>query len=349
MLDILSREAILCWLAAFAMTAIICKMMIKWNIADIPNERSSHDRPIPRGGGVAIIAGCVMGFLLLFIEKKIYLTDVWKISIITVLGMAVGGFIDDVKSIKPLYRFGIQFILSLWAIQMAGLYTFHLPFAETSYTLTGIAGGFIALLWIVGYINAYNFMDGLNGLSAGTAIINCLFLTYLAYLTDQNMLCYIAVLLAISCGVFLVYNFPKAKLFLGDSGSYFIGSSLALMGLIFCQTGAKPISPLIIPILFFHYIFDTAFTLGRRLLHGKNVSSAHREHLYQLLQQTGWTHARVSILYWLMAIAQGMLSLCAFDKSIYFQLNTLAVLLVAGLGYSKWVLKRAKSHGILNQ
>lgn len=335
----------LLWLLFALITTVMgCRIMIRMNLADLPNERSSHHTPIPRGGGLAIAGGCLAGSP--FLLQDISLGLACQCTLLGSFGMALLGFLDDLKPVKPIVRLIIQILLASITVTGGHLVLTSLSAGVPAFMMPQWIGFMIAVGWLVAYTNAFNFMDGLNGLSAGTALVTCLFLACLAYEREQDILFAVSILLAVSTAGFLPFNAPGARLFLGDSGSYFIGFTMAWSGLMLCTSGPRPISLWMLCILYFHYLFDTAFTLCRRFRRRKKLSQAHREHLYQLLQQTGLSHTQVSLIYCLMAGAQGGLVLYIQETSTIKQLFTLMVFVFIGLIYAQWVLQRARKRGI---
>ena len=169
-------------------------------------------------------------------------------------------------------------------------------------------GYIITFIWIIGLTNTYNFMDGLNGMAGCNAVVASFFLWIISFDQGSNftyMVCY-----AIMAGTsgFLIYNFPKARLFMGDVGSTFLGFSFATLAIVAALYDNAHTSFLVMPLLMFHFIFDAAFTFFRRLIVGENVFEAHRSHLYQLLNRMGWSHTLVTLCYCSFGVAQGVTS-----------------------------------------
>ena len=153
----------------------------------------------------------------------------------------------------------------------------------------------LSFLWIIGLTNAFNFMDGLDGLAAGTAVIASFFFLVITYSLGSSFVyihCY--TVLAGSLG-FLVYNFPPARIFMGDVGSAMLGFVFATLAIIAARYDASHTSFMVVPLLLFTFIYDTSFTFVRRWLRGENVTQAHRSHLYQLLNRMGYSHLTVSL------------------------------------------------------
>jgi UDP-N-acetylmuramyl pentapeptide phosphotransferase/UDP-N-acetylglucosamine-1-phosphate transferase len=317
-------------LVLFAVSAGLTWAMLRVGIMDVPNHRSSHQRPVPSTGGVAIVATFFIGFAAVYLLSddariaEIYLTGFAAASV----GIAVVSFLDDLGRLR-------SFAVKLGAQIAAALVLVAFGMVFRSMTLPGI-GSFelglwaypVTVIWLVAMTNMFNFMDGLDGLAAGTAVIAAAFFAVLTFVEGSlfvYILCY--VLLASALG-FLVFNFPPARIFMGDVGSQFLGFSFAAIAVIAAEYDASRTTPLIMPLLFFHFIFDTGFTFFRRLIAGENVTRAHRGHLYQLLNQIGYSHLQVSLFHAALALAQGlgavwMLSITS-DKRILVFLPFLA-------------------------
>ena len=157
-------------------------------------------------------------------------------------------------------------------------------------------------------------MDGLNGMAAGNAVIALIFFGWISF-TEGNHFTYTLsyILIAGTLG-FFVFNFPEGRLFMGDVGSTFLGFTFACIAIISSRYGNCHIPLLVIPLLLFHFIYDTSFTFCRRFVSGQNVFRAHRTHLYQLFNQLGFSHVMVSCFYFVFAIIQGCGSLFMVDN-----------------------------------
>jgi UDP-GlcNAc:undecaprenyl-phosphate GlcNAc-1-phosphate transferase len=211
----------------------------------------------------------------------------------------------------------------------------------------GWMGYVLTFLWILGLTNAYNFMDGLDGLAAGVAVIAAGFLCAIA-LAQLSVFVYMSayVLLAGAAG-FLVFNFPPAKIFMGDVGSAFLGFTFATLAVIGASLDLGHLSFYIVPLLLFHFIFDTAFTFVRRLLRGEKVHLAHRTHLYQLLNGLGYSHRAVSLFHYGLTLVQGAAAFASIWLQAERRLLVFIPFLIFEIAYARWVLGRAKAAGLL--
>lgn len=294
--------------ALFALASAATWLMLRVRILDLPNQRSSHERPVPNSGGVAIALSALIGFSVVYV-----LSDDTRIAERHMIGFALGAIaivvvsvFDDLGRVSTFrLKLGIQIaaaaVLLAFGIVIQRL---SLPFIG-AFDL-GWWGYLLTLLWVVGMTNIFNFMDGLNGLAGGTGVIVATFFGIVTYMQGSlfiYILCY--VLLASALG-FVIFNFPKARIFMGDVGSQFLGFVFAAMAVVAAEYDASRTSLLVMPLLFFNFLFDTIFTFCRRLLAGEDVTQAHRTHLYQLFNRLGYTHTTVSLFHFAVAIAQGL-------------------------------------------
>jgi UDP-N-acetylmuramyl pentapeptide phosphotransferase/UDP-N-acetylglucosamine-1-phosphate transferase len=305
---------------------------------DHPNSRSLHIKPIPRTGGLAIFISLAIGILLSGLRlSTIGLQEDMRTSG-RVLGMlllvAVISFWDDRVGLPSIVRFGIHAIASsgmvLWAgltlnvITIPHLGTLWLGWLTIPFTI-------LCLMWMT---NLYNFMDGMDGFAGGMAVLGFGFLSYIAWNGGQASIALLSLLTAGAAGGFLIFNIPPARIFMGDVGSTLLGflaGALAVMGIY------KGLFDLWVPILIFSpFIVDSTVTLFRRLLRGERVWQAHREHYYQRLVLSGWSHRKTVLTEYCLMIA------CGLSAVSYSQVNEsgrLAILLTWVLLYLAMALK----------
>lgn len=298
--EILLMSMLLSWLftAAFRQYAVIHQIM------DIPNIRSSHRIPTPRGGGIAIVFAFSLGLLALIGTDPIFST-MWIWILVSLLLIAAVGFIDDLYSLSPTYRLIVQFLA-------AGILLFGLgqrpDLLIICWTITrgwwewGLLA--IGLVWL---INLYNFMDGIDGLASGEAITVCLAIVALHWAEGNNgPVTNTALLLAATCSGFFYWNCPPAKIFMGDGCSGFLGLAFGALMLVDTLQDAERLWVWLI--LLGVFIVDASWTLLIRLKQGKRLSQAHRSHAFQHAAQR-WGHTRVTAcclgmtLLWLMPLA----------------------------------------------
>jgi UDP-GlcNAc:undecaprenyl-phosphate GlcNAc-1-phosphate transferase len=251
-------------------------------ILDTPGARSSHTRPTLRGGGVAVIVGSTVAASQAAEFRT--LQGLAAVGVPVLLGMV--GFIDDVRSLGVRARLGAQLLLG--ALAILALVEERVPTVPLLLTVV-LAGA----VWVAGYLNAFNFVDGINGISGVTAAITGVYYAVLGAAADSNVLTVIGAAVAGSSLAFLPYNYPKAVVFLGDSGSYFLGASIALAAVIAWRDGVSPVA-VVAPLAL--YLGDTATTLLRRARRGARLWAAHREHAYQRIANDHLGHPRTTLL-----------------------------------------------------
>lgn len=268
------------------------------SLMDIPNERSSHSVPTPRGGGVAIVVAFLASLLVL-----------WSVgmnspSTLLAIGGAGGliaiiGFMDDHGHIAARWRLLGHFFTSGWLLFWLG----GLPVVELfgAHFDLGVFGQVLALFYLVWLLNLYNFMDGIDGIAGVEAVCVCLGACLLYWLIGANELIWAPLLLAAAVIGFLCWNFPPAKIFMGDAGSGFLG--VVLGGLSLQAAWENPSLLWGWLILLGVFIVDATFTLFRRLLRGDKVYEAHRSHAYQFASRRFGRHLPVTL-------ATGLINLC---------------------------------------
>ena len=165
------------------------------------------------------------------------------------------------------------------------------------------------IVWLLFATNAMNFIDGLNGLASGVAIIAACFLAGIAAAHDGWFAYFASLLLVAGLAGFLPFNFPRARIFLGDVGSQFCGFILAVLGVVASRFQGVELSFLIVPMLLSGVLFDVAFTLIRRALAGERLTEAHRGHLYQVAQRSGVPASLVTLVHWAFAAVGGLCAL----------------------------------------
>jgi UDP-GlcNAc:undecaprenyl-phosphate/decaprenyl-phosphate GlcNAc-1-phosphate transferase len=256
---------------------------------DTPNQRSSHTVPTPRGGGAPIAIGLVIAALL--IHSTSALTFGATVGVFAAIGLA-----DDLASLSAGRRLALQATASLaagWVLaSRAGL-----PAAAT------VAAAVIVAVWLTGFVNAFNFMDGVNGISAAHALLGGAVFACLGFWRGDGPLAAGGAAVAAGALAFLPWNAGRARVFLGDVGSYGLGAALGLLAADAVFRGVPPeavAGPLAL------YLADTAWTLQRRIRAGEPWLHAHRTHTYQRLCDAGWSHQRVTVV---TAALTGALSL----------------------------------------
>ena len=271
------------FLLSFVLTWLVKSFALRNKVLDIPNERSSHENPTPRGGGLAIVISWFAGISLLFsfnlLETKLFY------ALISGVLLAIVSLIDDLKGLSPVIRLSVQtvtafmslyFLGGLDAVQIAG-------FKVNSFFLLYP----VAIIGIVWFINLFNFLDGIDGYaSLETITVAAVLMIFTGNIVNL-------ILIAAVAG-FLFWNWPKAKIFMGDIGSTQLGFILVTLGIYFHnESGFSIIQWLMITSLFW---FDATLTLFRRWRNKEKLSIAHKKHVYQRAVQAGLSHKQTILL-----------------------------------------------------
>ena len=276
----------------------------KRGMLDIPNDRSLHEMPVPRGGGLVIVL--ISLFFYCFISIYVTNSVSWGYVIGSILVAAIS-WMDDLYSISSIIRFPVHTAAALLVIWDLGYWnSVYMPVAGFTLQMETV-GAALSFFWIVWMINAYNFMDGIDGIAGLQAVIAGTGWLVFAYIFGyESIYLFSGVVLFASLG-FLIHNWHPAKVFMGDVGSAFLGFTFAVMP--FLAVKERPGNAAVIPIIavsfVWFFIFDTISTFLFRLINGDKVWTAHRRHLYQRLVLSGESHGTVALLYGLLAATLG--------------------------------------------
>lgn len=279
-------------------------------LIDLPNHRSSHVLPTPRAGGLAIVAASVVGLVGLWLDgHPTVLRDPAFLGVL-VGGViaAAGGLADDIRARTYTVKLGLQIVAAASAVALGlNIETVYVP--GVGAVGLGLLGPALTMLWLIALTNAYNFMDGIDGLAGGTSVVGAGFLMFVLLLLRQIDAAAVACTLAAASLGFLFFNWAPARIFMGDVGSQFIGFVFGALAVLMARDDPSGTLVLVVPLLLFHFIFDTAFTVVRRWRRGESITIAHRSHLYQRLTHAGFGHGRASSVLCAMGIAQGAAAL----------------------------------------
>lgn len=287
--------------AAATLTVAYCASLFaarSRNILDHPNDRSSHTAATPRSGGLAIIGGWCAGMFVLsaFSGDASLAADLALLAAAALCALLVG-LVDDRVTLAPAWKFAGQIAVAALFIAFFGpLQSAPLPHVG-EIALGPFWGAAIAGLWIVGFMNAFNFMDGANGLAGGAAAAGLAWIAVAAAFAGAPFVAAAALLLALAASGFLPQNLRRGRLFMGDNGSLSLGFLIAAFAVLGANESAGRMSALVAPTVFLPLLYDVALTLVSRLIRGRNILQAHREHLYQLMMRSGASHAGVAVVY----------------------------------------------------
>ncbi len=260
----------------------------------MPNERSSHLTPIPYGGGLVLVVINVLGWFAL---AELHRGLGWShILSLVAGGLLIAGvsFFDDVRSVPFPIRLTVHAVAAgIFVVGWGPWNSIFLPVLGVVHL--GLLGTPLTILWIVGLTNAFNFIDGIDGLAAGQAAVAGLGWALLGALIQQPVIAVAGIVLAASSLGFLAHNWQPASIYLGDAGATFLGYSFGTLAVM----GSRYDSRLALcgVLLVWPAIFDTGFTVLRRIRHRQSIFTGHRTFLFHRLVDSGWSHATTSALY----------------------------------------------------
>lgn len=313
---------VLAFVASILLTPVVKALAFKVGAVDRPNYRKVHARIMPRLGGLAIFGSFLVGYFVLRPEDSTALYIVLGAVMIIITGV-----LDDMFEITAKAKLLGQFIAAGIVIYGGLQIDFiNLPFGgQLDFGYFSIP---LTILWIVGITNAINLIDGLDGLAAGVSTIALVTLAGMAFLLSDMFVFAMAAILAASCLGFLFYNFHPAKIFMGDSGSLFLGYMIGVLALL----GFKNVTviSLIIPIIMLGVpISDTFFAIVRRYRLKQPLSAPDKSHLHHCLLNVGFTHRQTVLIIYALASMFGLAALIFSQATLWGAILLIAVMLVA--------------------
>lgn len=351
MQNVLINPYVLAVAAAITVAVTLCASLLaarSRRVLDQPNDRSSHAMATPRIGGLAIALGWLAGLFAVAAFSQSATLALQVVLLVATSLVALGlGLVDDRLQLTPALKLAGQIgVAALFTALFGPLAALPVP-GVGEVALAPFWGVLFTVFWIAAFMNAFNFMDGVNGLAAGAAAIGLGWVAVIAMFAGAGVLAIPALLLALAAAAFLRENLVRGRLFMGDNGSQMIGFAIAAFAVLGANwTGAR-MSYFVVPVIFLPLIFDVGWTLVSRAIRRQNVLTAHREHLYQLLLRSGASHGRVAIIY------IGLVTLCAGAAVLMLTvapaLHALApaLLSAAFIVIALIIHARAKSAGLL--
>ena len=355
---------LLAFITAFVITPYTIRIAKKVGAVDIPNDRRVNKKPMPRLGGLAVIAGFLVSAIYLvismYLEKKMnFAEDNLNKKILGFwLGIIVLGitcFIDDVKNIKPLVKLAGQTLAAILVVSSGVLIdNFTIPFKENSVVLNEVFSYILTIGWIVGITNAINLIDGLDGLSSGITLISCISLLIIFALNESPLIAIILITsLAGAIVGFLPYNFNPAKTFIGDVGSNFMGFAIAvisILGVAKTYTAVVIIAPIMVLAL---PIFDTLWAIIRRIVKTKSIKGvfkADKGHLHHRLMARGYTQKQAVLILYGVTATLGMTTIILLDSGIWKAISfALLVIAIVAMGYKDILHLRDDDEEVLEE
>jgi Fuc2NAc and GlcNAc transferase len=304
-------------------TALVRRYSIARSILDVPNHRSSHSIPTPRGGGIAMGA-VLLGGILCARAVGVLGANVTAALLGGGAIVAAIGWWDDHAAVPARYRVIAHFAAAVWSVAWLGGFPTLAIGAEAHHL--GAVGSVLAVLGTVWCVNFYNFMDGIDGIAATTALVVAAFGTLLLLQAGDVALALVATLVAGTSLGFLAWNWPPARIFMGDVGSGLLGFMFATLALSSERRGGPPL--VVWVLLLGVFVVDATVTLGRRVLHGDRWYDAHRSHAYQRAVQVGGSHLVVTAIVAVLDVALGGAALLAASSTS----RTVPVITAAAVG-----------------
>ena len=339
--------AIIAYLATWAGVIAIRRFAEQRQLLDVPNERSSHTQPIPRGGGLAIV------LVTLFLATVVRIvTAGWdRDAFAVILGawglVAAVSLVDDIRPLPSAIRFATHALAATLILTALD----HWPrivlpvFGELRLGLTGVV---VTFVWLTGLTNAYNFMDGIDGIAGSQAVVAGLTWMSAASIAGAPQIAIVGLIIAAASAGFLMQNWPPACIFMGDVGSAFLG--LVLASLAVAGAEVDPRLALVGILAVWPFVFDASFTFVRRAMRREHVFTAHRSHLYQRLVILGYSHGWVTLLYACLAALGGVLAIVWMLGAAAAPYLIAILIPAAALGLSYYVQAQERAdHPVLSK
>ena len=328
---------VVAFLASYSTTPIAVKIAHKVGAIDVPKDnRRMHKKPIPRLGGIAIVFGFMVS-VICFVRLP------WEYIGILLGGIIIMlmGAIDDVKPLPAYLKFAIQILAALIPVLSGVRIEFFNSFSvlsDTQYYILGWLAVPVTIFWIVALTNAMNLIDGLDGLSAGVACISSLCLLIVALMHNQVHVAMVTACLAGGCFGFLPYNFNPAKIFMGDSGSTFLGYMLACISIEGMLKGYTTIISVAVPLVVLALpLLDTTVAILRRVINHKPIMQPDRGHLHHKLIDKGYSQKQAVLILYSICTAFGIFAIVLSGFGVLRALLLLGAVLVFAL---LWILFR---------
>lgn len=337
------KDLVFCFTIAFAIslaaTPFVISLAHKIGAVDVPDsERRIHKKPIPRLGGLAIFYGFLVA-LLCFAKIDEQLRGI-LIGALIIVGV---GIIDDVKQLRAIIKLGAQLLAAVIVVfHNVRITAISVPgfISETGVLQLGFLSIPITIAWIVGVTNAVNLIDGLDGLAVGVSSIASFSLFFIAILGGEQNVAIISAALAGGCLGFFPYNFNPAKIFMGDTGSQFLGfmlSAICIQGLF---KGYVVIS-FIIPLLILGLpLFDTIFAIIRRAWNHKPIMGADRGHLHHRLLDSGFSQKQTVAILYIIASILGISAVLVLERGAYVACMLILIAVSVAFGLYKLLRRR---------
>ena len=286
--------------ASLIITPVVRRLCERFQLLDVPTDsRRLHTKAIPRLGGVAIYLSCLTALSTLpFVDNLLTQTlkarwsDIF-VALVPATLVLILGIVDDLRGTNATVKFTVLGLIATLFYFLGGhIDALSIPFVGTV-ELPPVLSFAITILWLVGIANAFNLIDGMDGLASGAALFSSLVILIISISQSRPLMTVVALVLCGALAGFLRYNFNPASIFLGDSGALFVGFTLAALSVLSAQKATTTVA-IVIPILAFGFpMVDTAMTMGRRLISRRPMFQGDNEHIHHMLLARGWSQRRV--------------------------------------------------------
>jgi UDP-GlcNAc:undecaprenyl-phosphate GlcNAc-1-phosphate transferase len=332
--------------SALVITPLIRRLCERFKLLDVPADgRRVHKSAIPRLGGIAIYASIVLALSTLpFISNllteslRAHTSDLFIVFVPATLVLILGVY-DDLRGTNAFVKFlGLGLIAALFYAMGGRIETFPIPFVGIIH-LPSIIGFLITVFWLVGIANAFNLIDGMDGLASGAALFSSMVILVISLASERPLSTVVTLALCGALAGFLRYNFNPASIFLGDSGALFVGFLLAALSVVGVQKATTAVA-VITPILAFGLpVVDTGVTMARRVISGRPIFQGDGEHIHHMLLARGWSQRRVVLILYAVCAVFGLLAAISIKTSsplTGFVLFVIAVAVILGVGQLRY-------------
>jgi UDP-GlcNAc:undecaprenyl-phosphate GlcNAc-1-phosphate transferase len=332
--------------SSLIITPLVRRLCERFHLLDIPVDgRKVHIKAVPRLGGVAIYAACVIALSTLpFVDNLLtqslhhHTSEIFTALIPATLVLLLGIY-DDLRGTNASVKFAaLGLIATLFYVMGGRIEILSIPFVGPVH-LPSTLSFMLTILWLVGIANAFNLIDGLDGLASGAALFSTLVILVVSFSQSAPVMIVVALVLCGALAGFLRYNFNPASIFLGDSGALFVGFTLAALSVLGSQKATTAVA-VVIPVLAFGLpVIDTGVTMARRLISRKPLFQGDNEHIHHMLLARGWSQRQVAlILYGVSAIfgLVAMLFVNTGSRSTAFVLFVVAVVVIIAMGHLRY-------------
>jgi UDP-GlcNAc:undecaprenyl-phosphate/decaprenyl-phosphate GlcNAc-1-phosphate transferase len=333
-------------IASLITTPVIRRLCERYKLLDVPLDgRRIHRRAVPRLGGVALYLSCLAALSMLpFVDNLLtqtlsgFKSEFLTLFIPATLVLLLGAY-DDLRGTNATVKFlGLGLIATLFYAMGGRIDALSIPLVG-SVQLPTMVSFIVTIVWLVGIANAFNLIDGLDGLASGAALFSSFVLLAVSVSTERALTIVVALVLCGALAGFLRYNFNPASIFLGDSGSLFTGFLLAALSVLGTQKATTAVA-IVVPILAFGFpVVDTAMTMSRRLVSRKPVFQGDNEHIHHMLLARGWSQRRAALVLYGVCALFGLVALifpATGPKLTGFMLFVISVAVIIAVGHLRY-------------